>query len=93
MLLNKIIKSRLTNKSKLPPWYKKRVDICKKCPFYFHNKKRKTIKNYWWYLLNMFSAQCTICNCAVKQKASIAEECCAKEHIGEKPLWDIEKHP
>lgn len=89
--IKKVIKSRLIQKNQLPHWYKERLAICNGCPFHFYNKKEKTFKDYKWYFLNGFTPQCTICNCGVKFKAALAEEYCAKENIGEQPLWDIEE--
>lgn len=90
MSIKNIIRSRFIKKSKLPAWYKKRVGICNECPFSFYKNRDRTFKNYIFYILGGFKNTCTICNCPIKLKASIAEEFCSAEGIGLEPLWDVE---
>jgi hypothetical protein len=87
----KIIKSRLKKKSKAPDWYQKRLDICRGCPLYFHNKKNKTWHDWKWYVLNWFNAQCTLCDCGIKYKAILPEEYCSLKDEGLEPKWTEEE--
>lgn len=85
-----IILSRFIYRKNPPGWVKERRKHCNGCKYNFENKPitKRTKKDWWWYLLNGFSTQCTICNCSVKHKTKIKDEYCALENIGEKPKWD-----
>lgn len=89
----RIIKSRFIKDKNLPDWHKKRLNHCKTCVHNFKNVSllERTFKDYWWFYLNGFNNQCTICNCGIKFKTRIKEEYCSLENIGGKPKWDIEK--
>jgi hypothetical protein len=87
----KIIISRLKSKKDAPKWYKKRIEICKDCPLYFYNKKKKTWHDWKWWILNGFYAQCTICDCGVVFKAILPEEYCSLKDEGEEPKWTDEE--
>ena len=89
--IKNIIKSRFIYNKEVPNWVSDRRSHCEVCPHNFKNKStlKRSLKDYWWYLLNGFDTQCTICNCSVKQKTKIKDEFCSLEAIGEQPKWDI----
>lgn len=89
--IKRIIKSRFIKDKNLPSWHKERLKICGGCKYNFKNKPllNRTKKDWWWYFLNGFNTQCTICNCGIKFKTRLKEEYCALENIGKQPKWDI----
>jgi len=89
--LKNIIKSRFIYNRKAPQWVKDRRKHCNRCKYNFKNKvkTKATLKDIWWFILNGFNTQCTICNCGVKYKTKIKEEYCSLENIGKQPKWDI----
>jgi hypothetical protein len=89
--IKNIIKSRFIYRKDVPQWVADRRTHCNGCKYNFKNKKttQRSIKDYWWYGLNGFKTQCTICQCAVKHKTKIKDEYCSLENIGEKIKWDI----
>lgn len=90
-IVQKIFVSRLIYNQKVSKWVKKRRKKCGGCKYNFKNKKlsKRTFNDYWWYFLNGFNNQCTICNCGIKFKTKIKDEYCALENIGKEPKWDI----
>lgn len=89
--IKKIIKSRFIKDKNLPSWHKERLKKCNECRYNFKNKSflNKNVYDYWWFFLNGFNTQCTICNCGIKYKTRLKEEYCALENIGRQPKWDI----
>jgi hypothetical protein len=88
--LKRILMSRVIYNQKVPKWVRKRREICNGCKYNFGNKKlsERTFKDYWWYFLNGFNNQCTICNCGIIFKTKIKDEYCSLENIGKEIKWD-----
>lgn len=75
-----IVKSKLTDKSKLGDWYQKRLDICKVCPLNSRNFEPKTVVDKSRYTLgkaaNLGKHFCTVCLCGIENKTSLRAEAC-----------------
>lgn len=91
--INDIIKAKLSDKSDMPDWYYKRLEICKSCPLYSLNYKPETIPDKTRYgtlsVANLGEPFCWRCGCEIEAKASIASEECpntpqkwGKERVG-----------
>lgn len=86
--INDIIKAKLSDKSDMPEWYYKRVEICKTCPLYSLNFRAETIPDKVRFAslsaLNKGEPFCWKCGCEVEAKASLPGEECP----GSPRKWD-----
>lgn len=90
--LRKIVKAKLSDKSKLGGWYQDRLDICKMCPMNStvkrDNGQNLTAKEVVFVTANLGKPTCLACGCEIAAKASLKDSVCGLVEIGQEPLWD-----
>lgn len=78
--IGKIIKANLSDKSDMPEWYQKRLDICSSCPLNSVNYNVQTIPEKTRFAmltaLNTGSPFCWECGCKISAKTSLPESEC-----------------
>lgn len=86
--IGKIIKANLSDKSNMPDWYQKRLDICGTCPLNSVNFNVQTLPEKTRFakfsLLNTGSPFCWECGCKISAKTSLPESECG----GKPKRWD-----
>lgn len=98
--IGKIIKANLSDKSDMPEWYHKRLEICGTCPLNSVNFSPQTIPEKTRFAmftsLNTGSPFCWECGCKISAKTSLPEsECGGKpkrwSSIGDMQVIDWER--
>ena len=83
-----IAKAKFSNKNNLGDWYKKRLEICEKCPLNTLNTSPKTGRDKAWLVANLGKPTCLGCGCEVSAKASVRGEVCGATKVGLPALWE-----
>lgn len=83
-----IIEAKISDKSVLGDWYKKRLEVCSSCEFNSDVKENLTTKEKLIRLMNLGEASCLACTCEISAKASVETEDCGMIKKGLPSKWD-----
>lgn len=83
-----IIESKISDKSVLGDWYKKRINTCSTCEFNSSLRGELTTKEKLASAANLGEPFCVACFCEIAAKASVETEECGAVKKGLPSKWD-----